>query len=125
VVIRLSVIKPPRQRFTIPREPAASIQKRSIEAGRHQPNFAFTPSSAWWLNMVERFFRDNSEKRLRRGVSTSVQELVTAIKEYVAHHNTSPKPFIRTKGALFGCLEIFLFDKSLFTFFRYRRQQYD
>jgi len=59
----------------------------------------FTPTSASWLNMVERFFRDISEKRLRRGVFTSVQELVTAIDEYVAHHNTSPKPFIWTKSA--------------------------
>jgi len=59
----------------------------------------FTPTSASWLNMVERFFRDISEKRLRRGVFTSVQELVTAIDEYVAHHNSSPKPFIWTKSA--------------------------
>src|SRR5450759_1197511 len=62
-------------------------------------NMHFTPTSASWLNMVERFFRDISEKRLRRGVFTSVQELVTAIDEYVAHHNTSPKPFIWTKSA--------------------------
>ena len=59
----------------------------------------FTPTSASWLNMVERFFRDISEKRLRRGVFTSVQELVTAIDEYVDHHNTNPKPFIWTKSA--------------------------
>jgi hypothetical protein len=49
--------------------------------------------------MVERFFRDISENRLRRGVFTSVPELVTAIDEYVAHHNTDPKPFIWTKSA--------------------------
>jgi hypothetical protein len=59
----------------------------------------FTPTSASWLNMVERFFRDISERRLRRGVFTSVHELVTAIDEYVDHHNTDPKPFIRTKSA--------------------------
>jgi transposase len=59
----------------------------------------FTPTSASWLNMVERFFRDISEKRLRRGVFTSVQELVTAIDDYVDHHNTNPKPFIWTKSA--------------------------
>ena len=54
---------------------------------------------ASWLNMVERFFRDISENRLRRGVFKSVPELVSAIDEYVAHHNTDPKPFIRTKSA--------------------------
>ena len=59
----------------------------------------FTPTSASWLNMVERFFRDISENRLRRGVFTSVQELTTAIDEYVAHHNINPKPFIWTKSA--------------------------
>ena len=59
----------------------------------------FTPTSASWLNMVERFFRDISERRLRRGVFTSVHELITAIDEYVVHHNIDPKPFIWTKSA--------------------------
>jgi hypothetical protein len=63
----------------------------------------FTPTSASWLNMVERFFRDISENRLRRGVFTSVPELVTAIDEYVAHHNTDPKPFIWTKMRETSC----------------------
>ena len=62
-------------------------------------NMHFTPTSTSWLNMVERFFRDISENRLRRGVFTSVPELVVAIDEYVAHHNTDPKPFIWTKSA--------------------------
>jgi transposase len=59
----------------------------------------FTPTSASWLNMVERFFRDLTVERLRRGVFTRVGELETAINEYVAHHNTEPKPFIWTKSA--------------------------
>jgi len=59
----------------------------------------FTPTSASWLNMVERFFRDITTERLRRGVFTSVPELVAAIDEYVAHHNSNPKPFIWTKSA--------------------------
>jgi transposase len=62
-------------------------------------NMHFTPTSASWLNMVERFFRDITVNRLRRGVFTSVPELVSAIDEYVAHHNTKPKPFIWTKSA--------------------------
>jgi transposase len=62
-------------------------------------NMHFTPTSASWLNMVERFFRDITTERLRRGVFTSVPELVTAIDEYVAHHNKDPKPFIWTKSA--------------------------
>ena len=59
----------------------------------------FTPTSASWLNMVERFFRDITTERLRRGVFTSVPELVAAINEYITHHNTDPKPFIWTKSA--------------------------
>ena len=59
----------------------------------------FTPTSASWLNMVERFFRDITTERLRRGVFTSVPELITAIDEYIAHHNINPKPFIWTKSA--------------------------
>ena len=59
----------------------------------------FTPTSASWLNMVERFFRDITTERLRRGVFTSVPELVAAIEDYIAHHNTNPKPFIWTKSA--------------------------
>ncbi|AGW95368.1 endonuclease DDE [Ralstonia pickettii DTP0602] len=62
-------------------------------------NMHFTPTSASWLNMVERFFRDITTERLRRGVFTSVPELVDAINEYIAHHNTNPKPFIWTKSA--------------------------
>ena len=62
-------------------------------------NMHFTPTSASWLNMVERFFRDITTERLRRGVFTSVPELVGAIDEYIAHHNTKPKPFIWTKSA--------------------------
>lgn len=59
----------------------------------------FTPTSASWLDRVERFFRDISTQRIRRGVFTSVSELVRAIDEYVAHHNTPPKPFIGTQSA--------------------------
>jgi transposase len=62
-------------------------------------NMHFTPTSASWLNMVERFFRDITTERLRRGVFTSVPELISAIDEYIAHHNTQPKPFIWTKSA--------------------------
>ena len=59
----------------------------------------FTPTSASWLNMVERFFRDLTTERLRRGVFTSVPELQQAIDAYIAHHNVNPTPFIWTKSA--------------------------
>jgi transposase len=59
----------------------------------------FTPTSSSWLNMVERFFRDITDKRIRRGVFTSVPELEAAINEYIAAHNAKPKPFIWTAKA--------------------------
>jgi transposase len=67
---------------------------------RH-PRFVmhFTPTSASWLNMVERFFRDITEKRIRRDAFASVAELELAIELYVAQHNEDPKPFIWTASA--------------------------
>ena len=59
----------------------------------------FTPTSASWLNMVERFFRDITQNRIRRGVFHSVPELVEAINGYVHQHNREPKPFIWTASA--------------------------
>jgi transposase len=59
----------------------------------------FTPTSASWLNMVERFFRDISENRIKRDSFTSVAELELAIDLYIAHHNAHPKPFIWTASA--------------------------
>lgn len=59
----------------------------------------FTPTSASWLNMVERFFRDLTTERLRNGVFRSLPELIRAIKEYVALHNQHPKPFVWTAKA--------------------------
>jgi hypothetical protein len=59
----------------------------------------FTPTSASWLNMVERFFRDITDKRIRRDSLTSVQELELAIDLYGAHHNIDPKPFTWTASA--------------------------
>jgi hypothetical protein len=49
--------------------------------------------------MVERFFRDLTQNRLRRGVFRDVEELITAIGNYIDHHNQSPKPFIWTARA--------------------------
>ena len=59
----------------------------------------FTPTSSSWLNMVERFFRDLTDKRIRRGVFRDVEELIVAIEHYIDHHNQAPKPFIWTTKA--------------------------
>ena len=59
----------------------------------------FTPTSSSWLNMVERFFRDLTEQRLRRGIFRDVEELIMAIGEYIDKHNDKPKPFVWTAKA--------------------------
>jgi transposase len=59
----------------------------------------FTPTGSSWLNMVERFFRDLTVNRLRRGVFTSVPDLELALHDYVRVHNRDPKPFIWTARA--------------------------
>jgi transposase len=59
----------------------------------------FTPTSASWLNMVERFFAEITRKRIRRGIFTSVAELESAIMDYLRNHNAAPKPFVWTKSA--------------------------
>lgn len=59
----------------------------------------FTPTSASWLNLVERVFGDLTEKRIRRGAFRSTKELEAAIHEYLDTHNDEPRPFIWTKTA--------------------------
>jgi transposase len=59
----------------------------------------FTPTSASWLNQVERFFGLITEDRIRRGVFKSVTELEAAIQDYLEHHNADPKPFVWTAAA--------------------------
>jgi transposase len=68
--------------------------------GKH-PRFHmhFTPTSSSWLNLVERWFRELTDKALRRGVFHSVPDLITKIEEYLAAHNDDPKPFIWTATA--------------------------
>jgi transposase len=68
---------------------------------KHHPrfHFHFTPTSSSWLNMIERWFRDITDKRIRRGVFKSVPQLVDAITDYIANHNTNPKPFVWTAKA--------------------------
>ncbi len=59
----------------------------------------FTPTSASWLNMVERFFAEITRNRIRRGAFKSVAELKAAIMQYLENHNADPKPFVWTKSA--------------------------
>jgi len=65
---------------------------------RRHPRFHlhFIPTSSSWLNMVERWFREITDKRIRRGVFRSVPELIAAIEEYLNNHNQNPRVFVWT-----------------------------
>jgi len=56
----------------------------------------FTPTSASWLNLVERFFAEITQNRIRRGVFKSVAQLEAAILAYLGHRNRQPHPFTWT-----------------------------
>jgi hypothetical protein len=69
------------------------VLKREIAGERCQP------TSASWLNLVERFFAEITTKRIRRGVFRSVAEFEDAIHDYLDRHNAVAKPFVWTKTA--------------------------
>ena len=79
----------------------ATHKHRSSPAGWRSTSGcpALIPTSSSWLNLVERWFREITDKRIRRGVFTSVVALVEAIAAYIAHHNVHPKPFVWTASA--------------------------
>jgi transposase len=61
--------------------------------------FHFVPTSCSWMNLVERFFRELTDKRIRRGSFANIPELIAAIEDYVSHHNERGRPFVWTAKA--------------------------
>ena len=59
----------------------------------------FTPTSSSWLNQVERWFRDLTDKNLRRGIFASVPALTASIQAYIEAHNADPRPYVWTATA--------------------------
>src|ERR1700719_346749 len=59
----------------------------------------FTPTYGSWINLVERWFAELTNKRIRRGVFRSVKDLETAIREFIEVHNEDPTPFVWTRTA--------------------------
>ncbi|MBI4470900.1 MAG: transposase [Acidobacteria bacterium] len=68
---------------------------------RRHPRFHlhFTPTSSSWLNLVERWFRDITEKRLRRGTFRNEPSLIRAIQGYISAHNQQPQVFVWSASA--------------------------
>lgn len=97
---------------TVSREPGVTIHLVMDNYGTHKApkvrrwfqrhpeyHLHFIPTSSSWLNQVERFFAEITEKRIRRGVFRSVQELEQAIRDYLDQYNQDPKPFVWTADA--------------------------
>lgn len=78
---------------------APEIQKWLAHPRRARWHLHFTPTSSSWVNLVERWFKELTDKRLRRGRFTSVAELVEAIETWAARWNENPKPFVWHKPA--------------------------
>jgi transposase len=72
---------------------------RNWFAKRPRFHLHFTPTYASWINLVERWFAEITNKRIRRGVFRSVKELEAAIRQYIDAHNENPKPFAWTRTA--------------------------
>jgi len=68
-------------------------------AKRPRFHLHFTPTYGSWINLVERWFAEITNRRIRRGVFRSVRELEAAIREYIDVHNEAPKPFVWTRTA--------------------------
>ena len=78
---------------------APPVAKWLADPKRARWHLHFTPTSSSWTNLVERWFKELTERRLRRGVFTSVSALVEAIELWTEHWNDDPKPFIWHKPA--------------------------
>jgi transposase len=76
-----------------------TVMIRQWFAKRPRFHVHFTPTYGSWINLVERWFAELTNKRIRRGVFRSVKELEAAIREYIAVHNENLKPFVWTRTA--------------------------
>ena len=78
---------------------APPVAKWLADPKRARWHLHFTPTSSSWLNLVERWFGELTERRLRRGVFTSVPDLINAIEIWAEHWNDDPQPFVWHKSA--------------------------
>ncbi|MQU78518.1 IS630 family transposase, partial [Sinorhizobium medicae] len=75
----------------------ASVKNWLMRRPRYHVHF--TPTSASWINQVERWFAELTRKQLRRGVHTSTMQLEADIRSFIERHNQNPKPYRWTKSA--------------------------
>ena len=78
---------------------APEITKWLAHPRRQRWHLHFIPTSSSWVNLVERWFKELTDRRLRRGAFTSVPDLIEAITTWAKHWNDDPKPFVWHKTA--------------------------
>jgi transposase len=78
---------------------APAVRDWLADPKRARWHLHFTPTSSSWLNLVERWFGELTERRLRRGVFSSVPHLIEAIELWTEHWNDNPRPFVWHKPA--------------------------
>ena len=76
-----------------------TVAVRNWLARRPHYHVHFTPTSASWINQVERWFAELTRKQLRRGVQTSIRQLENDIRAFIERHNDHPKPYRWMKSA--------------------------
>ena len=76
-----------------------TVAIRAWLARRPRYHVHFTPTTASWINQVERWFAELTRKKLRRGVHTSTSQLKADIRSFIELHNENPKPYKWTKSA--------------------------
>jgi len=69
-----------------------TVLARSSTTAHREVHLHFTPASSSWLDLVERWFRELTDKAIRRGVFDSVPDLIASIEKYMEVHNDEPKP---------------------------------
>ena len=84
---------------TCPRTRRPEVTEWLAHPKRARWHLHFTPTSSSWLNLVEGWFKELTDRRLRRGTFTSVDDLIDAIELWAEHWNDDPKPFIWHKTA--------------------------
>jgi transposase len=96
---RIDVSVPPDLEVHVVLDNLSAHQAPAITSWLAHPRRArwhlhFTPTSSSWVNLVERWFKELTDKRLRRGAFTSVPDLIAAIEKWAASWNEAPKPYV-------------------------------
>ena len=104
IVSKVSILRQPPDGPAVatgrcPRRPSPGSPANASDGSGGQSPVQITPTSASWINQIERWFAELTRKQLQRGVHASVKDLEADIITFIERHNENPKPFKWTKSA--------------------------